>query len=200
MAKLLEILEQGEKAVSREGNIYSTNGSAIFKNDALVGYMTMELLRRDDFEVYCPPMKSNFDLCGKTHYSMINSVGEIHTVPTKNCQLCIKRTDSFNAFPVKEDKLVEYIQKKQLLDRKMMIFSYLNGADEIKWDGECESYSIDIRKNIHSDEWHIATDKWRVIQRSDKIYFKDEKTAQDCLDLYKDDMLEVARLKKELKF
>jgi hypothetical protein len=101
--------------------------------------------------------------------------------------------DEFNKI-----KLVEYIAKKQLLERKLLVYSDLHGAEKMEFQyidssrwyivaklncvGRCEIYAREMY------EWNILS----------LIYFNTKEDTDNAIELYKDEIKEVLRMYREL--
>jgi hypothetical protein len=106
--------------------------------------------------------------------------------------------ENFNAFPLDKRKLVEYIAKKQKLERALLIYSDLHGADKMEFQyidssrwyivaklnciGRCEIYAREMY------EWNILN----------LVYFNTREDADGAIELYKDEIKEVLELQREL--
>ena len=106
--------------------------------------------------------------------------------------------NNFNAFPENKIKLVEYIAKKQLLERKLLVYSDLHGAEKMEFQyidssrwyivaklncvGRCEIYAREMY------EWNILS----------LIYFNTKEDTDNAIELYKDEIKEVLRMYREL--
>lgn len=199
--KLMELLEQGKKA-TRElfdyDYIYTddVNGTFAFTNNEAVEMYNIGLsdLTRNDWYEY-EEYKTNFEFEEGMDDAYIIDNAEIYPLP------CLKQNHyagyikNFNAFPNKE--LAEFIQKKQLLERKLIVFSYLNGASEIDWSKGTQKYNIEADSNGVYDTEIVYNTEFNDMQ---KTYFKDEETCEKALGLYKNEIKEVMEKKIKLGF
>lgn len=192
--KLLELLEQGKKA-TRDGVNYKylyTDGVDILNDKGSVIILNYCILSKNDWYEY-KEYQTNFEFEDDDVYTL-DSHGELLNVT--NVISNAKITSNFNAFPNKE--LAVYVHKKQLLERKLIIFSYLNGADEIDWkDYGKQKHYIDAT-NIDYEGINIKTNWNTNIKSINNVYFKNKEIRNKAMQIYKDDIEEVIRL--SLKF
>lgn len=191
MARLLEILEKGKKAIGTTGSIYSLENNKILKDGEPVE-MVFSLLTNDTFKEY-DHLEDNFDIT-EGYYYFINGDGDL--VKNNSKYLTGSKKKNFNRFPEEDKKLAEYINKKQLLERKMLVFSYLNGGQDIDMFSNEAVYCIEA--SLHGKSTWIDT---RYSSRPfDKVYFKDRKTAETFTERNGELIEEVMNLRKELGF
>lgn len=201
--KLMELLEQGKKA-TRDGlgfdYIYTddVNGTFAFDYNEPTEMYNIGLsdLTRNDWYEY-EEYKTNFEFEeGKHDCYVIEKYNDITLIPCLahcNYESYIK---NFNAFPNKE--LAKFIQKKQLLERKLMVFSYLNGTSEIDWNKTTCKYYIysSYISGVTKIESRYAT--WS--QELNNVFFSNEEICDKAIELYEDEIKEVMRMKIELGF
>lgn len=209
--KLLELLEAGKKATNDGMNMDGDTGYLVLEGDKILYYFNGENLGETtlDFKQLTglywyeykeePKYKTNFDMkeIELYHYNTIfNKTASKVNIGDAFDESILK---NFNVF--KDRKLAEYIQAKQLLERKLMIFSYLNGADEIDWKNTNEiKYYIEYYCNHYNDKLEIATDYTFDFMEDNLVYFKTKEIAEKALELYRGEIEEVMRIRKELGF
>lgn len=209
--KLLELLEAGKKATNDGMNMDGDTGYLVLEGDKISYYFNGESLGEAtlDFKQLTglywyeykeePKYKTNFNMkeIELYHYNTIfNKTASKVNIGDAFDESILK---NFNVF--KDRKLAEYIQAKQLLERKLMIFSYLNGADEIDWKNTNEiKYYIECYCNHYNDKLEIATHYTFDFMEDNLVYFKTKEIAEKALELYRGEIEEVMRIRKELGF
>lgn len=200
--KLMELLEQGKKA-TRElfdyDYIYTddVNGTFAFTNNEAVEMYNIGLsdLTRNDWYEY-KEYKTNFEFKEGDKYYSENERGYIYALKYEKLVTEDEAIENFNAFPNKE--LAEFIQKKQLLERELMVFSYLNGCSEIDWsDATCKYYieTINNKGGIKSKKEYAT---WH--QSLDNVFFNNEEICEKAMELYENEIKEVMEMKIKLGF
>lgn len=105
--------------------------------------------------------------------------------------------ENFNAFPLDKRKLAEYIARKQKLERALLIYSDLHGAEKIGWNNaEQAKYLISSSydgENIITHTIYMNECNW-----IDDIYFHNREAAEKAIEIYKDEIKEVLKLQREL--
>lgn len=110
--------------------------------------------------------------------------------------------ESFNAFPINKKKLAEYIAKKQLLERKLLTYSDINGAEDISWsnsdrtDFDNSKYYIIAR--LSEEEEDIYVNNVYCFNSIGNIYFSTEKIAEKALKNNIDLIREVLKMQRSL--
>lgn len=209
--KLLELLEAGKKVTHKDMFIDKDAGYLVLENDKIIYYLDgknlgeIELTFKDftsaDWEEYKekPKYKTNFDMERNEIYNYICDDGDIIEVAYDNHRLDTELLENFNAF--KDEELAKYIQAKQLLERKLMMFSYLNGADKIDWKNTHETkYYIERFCNHYNDKLEIATDYTFDFMDDNRVYFKTKEVAEEALELYKNEIDKAMKMRKEFGF
>lgn len=209
--KLIDLLKEGKKAKHEffldhdyEEYVYVADNESpitvVFKEglEEFRNFSIEELLDEDwDEYIEEPQYKTNFKTNGNPYF-FIASDGEIVVIFRENI-FEEEKLENFNVFPNKE--LAEYIQAKQLLERKLMIFSYLNGADEIDWKNTNEKkYYIECYYNYYKDKLENATDYTCDFMDDELVYFKTEEVAEKALELYENEIEKVMKMRKEFGF
>lgn len=203
--KLMDLLEQGKKATRKElycDYIYTddVNGTFAFDGNEFVEMYNIGLsdLTRNDWYEY-GKYKTNFEFKEGMDDAYIIDNAEIYPLP------CLKQNHyegyikNFNAFPNKE--LAEFINKKQLLERELMAFSYLNGSDEIDWkDYNTAKYYIEYDKDTRDKRFTFTISKNYMCKRFDSIYFKSREICEKASELYKENIEEVLELSMKFGF
>lgn len=192
---LIDLLEQGKKATCKDcevkyicvvdGLMYTSNGFEFAP-------ILKDLTSNDwvEYEEY----ETNFEFSNnKEKYYFISSIGIIDKITPYGSMDC-NFLKVFNAFPNKE--LAEYIHKKQLLERKLMIFSYLNGANEIDWSNEKTKWLINCY--MYHNEFRIMPTYRSECKYLNEVYFSSDKICKKAIELYKDEIKEVMEM--SLKF
>lgn len=149
--------------------------------------ISKEWLVNDTWEEYTGDYEINFKKNG-TYFTILPN-GDIYENVDGNCSEDVF-FENFNYFPNRE--LAEYIAKKQLLERKLMVFSYLNGAYKINWNNDnVEKYTIDS----YIDEYfNVNKDHGYTYKCFNNIYFSTEEIRDTAIELYKNEMEEVIRM------
>lgn len=200
--KLMELLEQGKFATCCNLStkyIYS-NGKDILTDSNTKIMVSYQDLISDDWYEY-DDTKVNFDIPKDDGvYYTIDGFGCICDRYNANQHLTEKHNDNFNMFHDKE--LAEYINKKQLLERKLMIFSYLNGAEEIDWeDYNIRKFNTDMFKDVSEiDKRYTGIESSYSTKCFNEIYFKTEEIARKALELYQKDIENVLKLSMKFGF
>lgn len=186
--KLMELLEQGKKATRegiKVGYIHVVDNIVKTSNGFECGLGFDDLTRNDwyEYEEY----KTNFDFKEGAKYYAITKSEVRERFNNTECIL-EEELKCFNAFKSKE--LAEFIYKKQLLERKLIVFSYLNYASEIA------KYYIYCSYN--NNEIFIETDGEASHFKISNIYFKNIETCKKAIELYEEEIKEVMEMKIKL--
>lgn len=169
------------------------------KNNKIVDFKINKCFLIDDtWEEYIDDLNTNFKR-EKTYYT-IELDGEVREY--RNCNLN-SRADTinhknFNYFPNRE--LAEYINKKQLLERQLMVFSYLNGADKINWNDDSEKYSVDFYISSITNSFDIDRIHPIVCKSLNEICFVTKEVRDKAVELYKKEIEEVLRMSFKFGF
>lgn len=136
---------------------------------------------------------TNYDLKDGDDYYYMTEYGEIEEYRGEMGEL-----ENFNAFPIGKRKLTEYIAKKQKLERALLIYSDLHGAEKLKFQYvDSPRYYIIAKLNccgqlrIHASamfDWSI----WNL------VYFNTQEEADRAIEIYRPEIEEVLRLQREL--
>lgn len=209
--KLLELLEAGKKATNDGMNVDGDTGYLVLEGDKILYYLNGESLGEAtlDFKQLTglywyeykekTKYKTNFDMEEVNLYHYNTIFNETASKVKFDDEFDEGILNNFNLF--KDKKLAEYIQAKQLLERKLMIFSYLNGADEIDWKNTNEKkYYIECYYNHYKDKLEIVTVYTYEFMDKDRVYFKTKEVAEEALELYKDEIDKVIKMRKEFRF
>lgn len=219
--KLYELLKAGKKATleSSEGKWYlqyevdeDEGTETLYEVNALenepleeastvvdMNEIGIELIFSDRWIEHKEKYKTNFDITKDEWYFFIDTGGEIFSDLYSNHKVDMNFLKNFNAF--EDEKLAEYIQAKQLLERKLMVFSYLNGANEIDWeDVSNEKYFLDYFYSYYGEQMSIEILKYHNVRRSTNVYFKSEEIANKALELYRNEIEKVIEMGKEFGF
>lgn len=94
----------------------------------------------------------------------------------------------------RNEKLAKWVAAKQLLDRKLLKFSMQHEGEKINWNMP-SPLKYHIFYSNSSNELRIESDA--LVEYYGTIYFYSKDIAERALELYKNDILEVRRLKKE---
>lgn len=155
------------------------------------GLSTQEVL--DKLDELKKLREVNYEIkCGDEFY-YIDEYGEICEFDNEGSEL-----ENFNAFPMGKRKLIEYIHKKQKLERALLIYSDLHGAEKMEFQYiDSPRYYIIAKLNccgqfrIYASEMH----DWNIFNL---VYFNTKEDADRAIELYKDEIKEVLRLQREL--
>lgn len=159
----------------------------------------IELIFSDRWIEHKEKYKTNFDITKDEWYFFIDTGGEIFSDLYSNHKVDTNFLGNFNAF--KDEKLAEYIRAKQLLERKLMVFSYLNGANEIDWeDDDEEKYHIDYYYNYYRKENAVEITETYVNRDNCIVYFNTREVAEKALEIYRSEMEKVIGMGKEFGF
>lgn len=158
----------------------------------------VELIFSDEWIEYDKGYRTNFNMVVNESYNYIYDDGEILCALYDNHKTNTDLLKNFNAF--KDEKLAEYIQAKQLLERKLMVFSYLNGANEIDWEDDGSKYCIDYYYNYDEKENVFDIIKIYTTKDNNFVHFHTRDVANKALELYKDEMKKVMEMGKEFGF
>lgn len=209
--KLLELLEAGKKATNDGMNMDGDTGYLVLEGEKIVYFLNGEslgetaLIFKDftstDWYEYKeePKYKTNFDMkeIELYHYNTIfNKTASKVNIGDAFDESILK---NFNVF--KDKKLAECIQAKQLLERKLMIFSYLNGAEEIDWeDGNKEKYYLEYYYDYCKEQICIKVSEFYTVAWSTSVYFKSKEIAKNALELYRSEIEKVVEMGKKFRF
>ncbi|EQG38330.1 TPA: hypothetical protein KNO10_002147 [Clostridioides difficile] len=166
-------------------------------NEFLVGVnIPKEWLVNNNWEEYTGKFKTNFER--SKMYFTIQRDGKVHEYRDCKCPAEDIFFKNFNYFPNRE--LAEYINKKQLLERQLMVFSYLNGADKINWNDDSEKYSVDFYISSITDSFDIDRIYPIVCKSLNEICFVTKEVRDKAVELYKKEIEEVLRMSFKFGF
>ena len=196
--KLMELLEQWKKAtreyfldeyicVTNDGEMVKMNGEKYVPN--------FKDLTRNDWYEY-KEYKTNFKFNKYEKCYCIDEKGDILSTMYSNSYNNRGCNYNFNLFPNKE--LAEFIQKKQLLERKLIVFSYLNGDSKIDWQDNTFKYYIETVSNKGVLKFRNEYATWN--QCLDNVFFNKEEVCEKALELYRNEIKEVMEMKIKLGF
>lgn len=198
--KLVDLLEQGKKARVEDfvyDYIYFNKGNNCILTDRNEVYaFGLDDLTRNDWYEY-EKYKTNFEFGYNQRCYCIGEEGNVSDVIYRESNSDKAFMVNFNQFPNKE--LAEFIQKKQLLDRQLTTFSYLNGGG-IEWDCIDENYYIDVFYDFDNDLIVTEIAKNKTYKVNSRIYFKTKEIAEKALELYGNDMEELLKMSIKLGF
>lgn len=106
--------------------------------------------------------------------------------------------ENFNAFPLDKRKLVEYIAKKQKLERALLIYSDRHGAENIDWSNSNIARYYIIAKLNDIGQYKILANEMYSWSMIDLIYFNTREAAERAIEIYRPEIEEVLRLQREL--
>ena len=116
-----------------------------------------------------------FDIKGDCIYYTINNHGDVYKFYWLNCDYnkdCVKVANA-----CKDKKLMEKRALNETLNRLMWRFSMQNGGREIDWES-CKAYSISY--NVHHKVFRTVVEFGEC--SCAEPYFKDNKTAERCIE------------------
>lgn len=209
--KVLELLEAGKKATNNGMNMDGDIGYLVLESDKIVYYLNGENLGETtlDFKQLTglywyeykeePKYKTNFDMEEVELYHYNTIFNKTASKVNINDVFDEGILENFNAF--KDRKLAEYIQAKQLLERKLMIFSYLNRAEEIDWeDDDKEKYYIAYYYDYCKGQICIKVSEFYTAAYSTNVYFNTKDIAEKALEIYRSEIEKVIGMGKEFRF
>lgn len=200
--KLIELLEQGKKATCpklKYRYIYKN-----YKNEIIAYYkdkketvveLEYNMFINDTWEEYKEELLNiNPNINDKVYY--ISDTGTVENVVFKNDFIDNKVMNNFNLFD--NEEFAYFVNKKQKLERAMIMYSYLNGANEIDWNNyNIKKYYIDTEVLSTGNKAYIDY-IWKS-KTIDTIYFNTKEVANKCLELYRDEIEEVMNLSLKFK-
>lgn len=198
--KLMELLEQGKFAAHKDlkSKYLYSDGVDVFTDQNIKMILSYTNLISNDWYGYVED-RTNFKFNFNDEVFAITEDDGIKSIINKNDYIDVKLLKNFNLLPNKE--LAEYIHKKQLLERKIMIFSYLNGADKMdRIDDNVRKYFINAHHNACLGEVEISIDFHHYHKCEESIYFNSEASVEKALELYKEDIEEVLKLSMKFGF
>lgn len=208
--KIIDLLEAGKKATHKDlcgknSYLFLEDGNIFISNEDTEGNRIMteynlsySKLTSDEWEEYKEHQyKTNFEFNVEDECILTLLSGPC-TTKWYDTKVDRDILDSFLAFKKEDEKLSEYIKAKQLLQRKLMIFSYLNEGDTIDWDTTETKYYIEYCRS-HYPEENIRI-KPKHIKCNEHVYFKTKQIAEKALELYKEDIRKVLELDREFNF
>ena len=136
---------------------------------------------------------TNYEIKRGDEFYYISEYGEI-----EEHHYITDELENFNAFPCGKLKLAEYIAKKQKLERALLIYSDLHGAEKMEFQYiDLSKYYITAKLDCNG-QYRIYTSEmyeWNILNL---VYFNTKKDADRAIELYKDEIKEILRLQREL--
>lgn len=143
--------------------------------------MRKELFLDDTWEKY-EDIKKDFER-GKDVYFYIDSVGDIHSKKDEYYQVDFDFYNSSNYFP--SEALAIYIKEKQLLERDMIKFSYVNNSNSINWKDDSRKYYISFTLDAFKNDLKDISSFSAGGKDFNYIYFESEEVRDEALKLFK---------------
>jgi hypothetical protein len=137
--------------------------------------------------------KTNYNINEFHTYYYIDEYGDV----CKNDEIWYE-LENFNAFPIDKRQLAAYIAKKQKLERALLIYSDLHGAEKMEYQYIDLSRWYIVAKLDCNGQYRIFAGEmyeWNILNL---VYFNTKKDADRAIELYKDEIKEVLRLQREL--
>lgn len=184
-----------EKYIDTSGSVLKI----VEDNKEKVIYMKKEWLLDDTWEEYKKIMKDDFEREKGEVYFYIDSGGEIHSEKDYFYQLDNYLYSHSNYFP--NEAFAAYINEKQLLERDIMKFSYLNNSCNIDWnDISTNKYYMSLgitRKGTNKDDCIICSN---ATKEFNYIYFESEEVRDAALKLFESRIEHVLRMSLRFGF
>lgn len=176
-------LQHTDYVYIKEGNVYDSY-------DKLYS-LSLDDMKRCDWRPYRDDYKTNFKIEYNKEYLTISSDGSLSTFKYDGGNFDTELTNNFNIF--NDSQYATYLHKKNLLQRKMETFAYLNNEKNKEMKYYISAYLYD-----NGEFYKCVTER---VACNSILYcstFTSYEIANECLKLYKDDIENVLRLKKEL--
>jgi len=140
----------------------------------------------------------NYEFKEGGRFCYIDDFGDIRTDCFSNyCSNNVYRLNNYNVFPENKLKQLKYIAKKQLLERKLLAYSDLHGAQKMGWkDGDRPNYYIVAK--LSDDHCGIYAGDMYGCNTLNLIYFNTREDADNAIELYKDEIKEVLIMQRQL--
>jgi len=150
------------------------------------------------FEEINKPKQVNYEFeCGE-ELIWVDNLGQIVTSNWTDFDVDRAMNENFNAFPTSKRKLVEYIVKKQLLERKLLVYSDIFGTEDIDWnDSSIPKYYIHASIN-EGDKFESYVSNMYCYSNFASIYFNTKKGAEKALEDNKNLIKEVMLMQRNL--
>ena len=117
-----------------------------------------------------------FNRCNENEiYYYIDIFGDVHTTRELNRSEDVARYNNVNYFTNKE--VAEQVALHQLLYRKLLKYSYDNGAVDEAWDGGTEHYQV-LREEDCNEYW---CDTSLYKKNFGEVYFSSSDVAQQAI-------------------
>lgn len=137
----------------------------------------------------------------RKHEECFFSVNEDDSAIEKSFEYSSIEDDDYhkNVNYFRNKKLAEWVAVKQLLDRKLLKFSMQHGGEKIIWDKNNGRGNNTIKYRILYDysTSEFTVQRNLVFKNPLSIDFSSEEVAKDAIKIFKDDILEVMKLRKE---
>lgn len=170
--------------------IYSDNG--LIYNDLDEEYiLTLHDVMTCNWKEYKEGYKTNFEFNKDDEFIVITSDGILRDFEYDGGGFDSEHMDAFNMFD--DLKYAEYISKKNILQRKMETFAYLNNEKGKESKYYTTAYLYDDGRLFTSTEKRL-----NCKSTISATTFTSEELADECLRLYSKDIENVLKLKKEL--
>lgn len=143
--------------------------------------------------------KINYGFKYGEEFYYIDELGDIDgTECVENSWSDTKLLESFNMFPKHKKKQLEYLAKKQLLERKLFVYSDRHGAEKIDWN-DCSKDKYFIYPAVDNKGMFGlgVVHSGHNISLSD-IPFNTEEDAKNAIWKHEDLIKEVLKLQRDL--
>lgn len=150
------------------------------------------------FDEFKNSRQVNYEFEEGKQYCFINGRGKVISREWNGYDFNIEFLENFNAFPEHKKKQLEYLAKKQLLERKLFTYSDLHGAANIDWkeDGKSKYYIVaGTRKENEFDIYVSNMHEWSWFN---DIYFNTREAAENALEDNKELIKKVLRMQRDL--
>jgi hypothetical protein len=143
--------------------------------------------------------QENYEFKDGEEFYWVRNTGEILSNPWYDLGVDRGMSENFNAFPIHKKKQLEYLAKKQLLERKLFIYSDIHGAENINWnDKEEPKYYIVAGMGREENEFEVYPSNMHEWSWFNDIYFNTREDAVNALEDNEDLIKEVLRMQREL--
>jgi hypothetical protein len=159
-------------------------------------------LNKDDidkmFEEFKKSRQENYEFTKGKEFYWANNRGAITYSLQYGGEAEKELIENFNAFPEHKKKHLEYLTKKQLLERKLFVYSDLHGAHKIDWNNtSVKKYCIIATLN-NNNNFHAFVENVNFVSHFNCVYFNSKENAQKALDDNKELIKEVLAMQREL--
>nr|WP_312985479.1 hypothetical protein [Clostridioides sp.] len=131
-------------------------------------------------------------------YCFINGRGNVRSMKWEGYDVNIEFLENFNAFPEHKKKQLEYLAKKQLLERRLFTYSDLHGAANIDWKEDGKSKYYIVAGTREENEFDIYVTNMHEWSWFNDIYFNTREDAENALNHNESLIKEVLRMQREL--